>query len=147
MFSKRRSDCVCHLKKIFESCSKYGISLSPKKNIFGVLEGTLLQHMIAKSRIKVDPEKFKAITQSLFLMNKKTMQYFLGKINFLRNLISNYAHIVKYLKDMINKDATYKWDKREKDSFAQTEQAIANTPTLFSPNYEKYFMFYTFSLD
>lgn len=35
-FSKRRLGHVRHLKQIFEQCRKYGISLNPKKNIFGV---------------------------------------------------------------------------------------------------------------
>jgi len=45
------------------------------------------------------------------------MQYFLGNINFIHKFISNYAYIVKLIKEMVKKDAIYKWDKREKDAF------------------------------
>lgn len=48
---------------------------------------------------------------------------------------------------MINKDSTYKWAKREKDVFSQIKQSIANAPVLFSPNYGKDFLLYTFALD
>jgi len=34
MLSKKRSDHLCHLKKIFEWCHKYGIFLNPKKSLF-----------------------------------------------------------------------------------------------------------------
>jgi hypothetical protein len=36
MYSKNEEDHIQHLTKIFKSCRKYGISLNPKKTIFGV---------------------------------------------------------------------------------------------------------------
>jgi hypothetical protein len=36
VFSKDRSEHIKHLRSIFEQCKKYGISLNPKKSIFGV---------------------------------------------------------------------------------------------------------------
>jgi len=91
VFYKKRSNHIQHLKKMFERCRKYEISLNPKKIIFIVFEGNLLSHIIAKSGTKVDPERVKAIMQIPFPMNKKAMQSFLGKINFLCKFISDYA--------------------------------------------------------
>lgn len=56
VFSRKRSDHICHLKKIFEWCRKYGISLNPKKSVFAVSKGNLLGNIIARSRIKVVPD-------------------------------------------------------------------------------------------
>jgi hypothetical protein len=39
VYSKDRADHISHLTQIFERCRKYGISLNPKKTIFGVEEG------------------------------------------------------------------------------------------------------------
>jgi hypothetical protein len=36
VYSKKRVDRPHHLKKIFERCRKYGISLNPKQSIFFV---------------------------------------------------------------------------------------------------------------
>jgi len=94
----------------------------------------LLGKIITKIGIKVDSESIKFIAQISFRVNKKAMQSFLGKINFLRKLIFNYAQIVKPLHGMIKKDAVYKWDK---DDFSQIKQVIADAPALYSPNYEK----------
>jgi hypothetical protein len=44
---------------------KYGISLNPKKTIFGVEEGKLLVHIISQEGIHIDPERIKAILASL----------------------------------------------------------------------------------
>jgi hypothetical protein len=56
VYSKNRSDHISHLTHIFERCRKYGISLNPKKTIFGVDEGKLLGHIISKDGINIDPE-------------------------------------------------------------------------------------------
>ena len=36
IFSKNRADHLTHLRRVFERCRKYGISLNPKKSIFAV---------------------------------------------------------------------------------------------------------------
>jgi len=134
-------------KKIFERCCKYGNSLNPKKIIFDVSEVTLLGHIIAKSGIKLDPERIKTIAQIPFPVNNKVMQSFLGKINFLHKFIFNYAYIVKPWQEMVKKYEIYKWDNGEKDAFYRIKQAIVDVSTLFSPNYGKDFLLYTFASD
>jgi hypothetical protein len=46
VFSKDRSDHISHLKKVFEICRKYDISLNLTKSVFGVDEGKLLGHKL-----------------------------------------------------------------------------------------------------
>lgn len=138
---------MCHLKQIFEQYRKYGIFLNPKKSIFGVLKCTLLGHIIAKNGIKFDLKRVKTIAQILLPVNKKDMQSFPGTINFLHKFISDYVQIVKPLQEMIKKDEIYKWDKRENDVFSCIKQVIADAPALFSLDYGKDFLLYTFTLD
>ena len=61
VFSKERSSHVSHLKKVFERCRKYGISLNPTKSVLGIDEGKLLGHIISKDGVKIDPEKLEDI--------------------------------------------------------------------------------------
>jgi hypothetical protein len=56
VYSKNREEHIQHLTQIFERCRKYGISLNPKKTIFGVEEGKLLGHIISQAGICIDPE-------------------------------------------------------------------------------------------
>lgn len=113
VYSKRRFDHLCHLKKIFEWHQKEWISISSKKSIFAVSEGNLLGHIITKSGIKVDPKRVICITHIPFLVNKKSKQSFLGKTNFLCKFISDYAQIVKPTHDMVRKDASGTKGKRK----------------------------------
>jgi len=48
---------------------------------------------------------------------------------------------------MINKNAIYKWDQWEKVNFARIKQEILNSPTLYSPDFGKDFLLYTFSTE
>jgi hypothetical protein len=43
--SNERKDHLSHLRTVFERCREYGISLNPKKSVFGIDEGKLLGHV------------------------------------------------------------------------------------------------------
>jgi hypothetical protein len=55
VYSKNRKDHIQHQIQIFERCRKYGMSLNPKKTIFGVEEGKLIGHIISQAIIHIDP--------------------------------------------------------------------------------------------
>ena len=75
------------------------------------------------------------------------MQSFLGKINFMRRFISDFAKILKPLQEMIKKDANFKWSKERKEAFDKIKEAIAEAPTLRSLNFDNEFILYTFAFD
>jgi hypothetical protein len=81
------------------------------------------------------------------LHNKKSMQYFFKKINFVRNFTPNFAEIIKPLQKMICKDVEFKWDDEKKNSFSNIKATISQAPVLQSPVFGKYFFLYTFSFD
>ena len=147
IFSKKREEHAFHLKHIFKHCRKYGISLNPKKCVFAVTEGKLLGHMVSKKGISLDPERIKAIEQIPLPHNKKGMQSFMGTINFVRRLASNFAQIVKPLQQMVKQSVQFKWIDSENGAFNKIKTSIAHAPSLKSPNFEKDFILYTFALD
>jgi hypothetical protein len=110
VYSKNSEEHIQHLTHLFERCRKYGISLNPRKTIFGVNEGNLLGHSISWGGIHIDPKSIKAIAQLLLAHNKKSMQSFFEKINFVRKSIVDFAEIIKPLQKMIWKDLEFKWD-------------------------------------
>jgi hypothetical protein len=110
LYSKNIEDHIQHLTQIFERCRKYGISLNPKKTIFGVEEGKLLGHIIYQVGIHIDPERIKAISQLPLPHKKNSMQSFFGKINFVRKFTPDFAETIKPLQKMIRKDVEFKWD-------------------------------------
>lgn len=63
VFSKSDQQHLDHLKQVFLKCRKYGISLNPKKSLFGLKEGKLLGHIISKDGIRIDYARIEAILQ------------------------------------------------------------------------------------
>ena len=125
---------------------KYRISLNPKKNIFAVTEGKLLGYLISKEGIIIDHERIESITTNAFLKNKKAMQSFLGKINFVFRFISRFVEIIKHFQALIKEDEVCKWNREGKEAFKRIKQAIVEAPTLISHDFDKEFILYTFFL-
>jgi hypothetical protein len=84
--------------------------LNPNKSLFGLEEGKLLGHIISKEGIKIDPSRIEAIQKLEHPRNIKELQYFIGKINFLRRFIPNLAELLRNITNMLKKDTKIKWD-------------------------------------
>jgi len=71
MYSTSNKQHLKHLKKVFQKCKKFDISLNPKKSHFRVEEGKLLGHIISKEEINIDPNKVEGILNIDTLHSKK----------------------------------------------------------------------------
>jgi len=107
-----------NLRKVFDRCSKFGISLNLKKSLFSLQEGKLLGHIISKG-IFIDPKRVSTIQALTLPRNKEEIQAFLGKIKFLRRFIPNYVEIVKDITDMLRKNHEVKWTVPARYEFNQ----------------------------
>ena len=101
VFSKSDQKHLKHLMKVFDRCRKFGISLNPKKSLFAIKEGKLLGLIISKYGVVIDPKRLSPIETLTLPRNKKEIQDFLGKINFLRRFIRNYVEIIKDITNML----------------------------------------------
>ena len=121
--------------------------MNPKKGIFSIEDGTFLRFVISLDGITIDLGRIESIKIITPPHNKKAMQSFLGKINFVRRFISDFAEVVKPLQEMIKKDTNFKWTKERMEAFKKIKESIENPPTLRSPNFDREFILYTFSFD
>ena len=110
VYSKSDEEHLLHLKRVFEKCRKIGISLNPKKILFGLEKGKLLGHIISKDIIKIDPIMIEAIKKVEHPRNIKELQSFIGKINFLRRFIPNMVELLRNITNMLKKDTKIKWN-------------------------------------
>ena len=147
VFSINRSDHILHLRKVLERCRNFGNSLNPKKTIFAVTNEILLGFVVSKEGIMIDLERTKAISRIPFPSTNKSMQSFMGKINFVRRFVPSFSEIVRSLQNMIKKDNSFSWGDKENESFIRIREAIAEAPALVSPDFKKYFILYTFAAD
>jgi hypothetical protein len=133
-----------HLRRVFEKCSKFGISLNPKKSNFAMEEGNLLGHIILEG-IKVEPNMVEGILKIDIPKRKKEVQSFLGKVNFLRRFIPNLAEIIKHITNMLKKGNEIKWIPKARKSFEEIKVALTKAPVLASTNFEKDFILFSFA--
>jgi hypothetical protein len=72
--SNKRDDHIHHLRKVFERCRLYGVSLNPKKLLVIVTQGKLLGHIVCKEGIYIDLERIKEIKELNPPTSKKGVQ-------------------------------------------------------------------------
>ena len=98
--------------------------MNPKKSSFVVQEGKLLGHIVTKSGICIDLGRVEAIQNIGLPRNKKELQSFLGKINFLRRFVPNFADLIKHINVLLKKDAELKWRDEAKKLFFSNQVCL-----------------------
>lgn len=143
-FSKNRARHK-RLRKVLKKCEKYGISLNPKKCMFGVTEQKLLGRIISEVGISIDHDEVSALVKLQPLNSKIELKSCFGKINFIHKFIIGFVEIVQPLNTMLKKETKIGWTKEAKEDFKNIKKAIDNAPVLSSLNYNKPFYIYSFS--
>ena len=103
VFLKTDEEHLIHLMKVFEKCRKFGLSLNPKKTLFGLQEGKLLGQIISEEGIKIDPTMIDGILQINHPRSLKELQSFIRNINFLRRFIPNLTELLKKLQTCLRR--------------------------------------------
>eukprot|EP00253_Pinus_taeda_P034003 PITA_34003 len=99
-----------------------------KKSLFAMEEGKLLGHIISKDGIRIDPARVQAIQQIDLPRNKKEIQSFNGKMNFLRRFVPNLAEHLREMTNMLKKDSQVKWTEEAVKSFNLVKLALSSAP-------------------
>ncbi|XP_059070385.1 uncharacterized protein LOC131860048 [Cryptomeria japonica] len=134
-----------HLEKVLNKALEFGVSLNPKKCHFVVTEGKFLGHIVSKEGVRIYLEMVEAINNVPEPKNVKGIQFFLGKVNFVRRFIANFAEIVKPIVRLLKKDTKFYWDEEAAKAFGEIKKAIQEALVLKSPNYNKPFSLFSFA--
>jgi hypothetical protein len=116
VYSKNRQDHFDNLKEVLLHCRTFDISINPSKYVFGVTQGKLLGHIVFDSEINIDPERVTAILSLQVPSSKNKIQSFMGRINFVRRFVPNFAVMVNPIHNMLKHDQYLSWNEDvEKD--------------------------------
>jgi len=78
--------------------------------------------------------------------NKKEVQSFIGKVNFLRRFLPNFAENCKRITYMLQKENGIKWTVESKQSFSDIKKPeLTEAPVLVSPDFTKDFLIFYFA--
>lgn len=137
------NDHFSHLRQVFIRCRKYRMSLNPNKYVFGALTGNILGHVVSEAGINIDPERVKAISFLPAPNSKKSIQAFMGKINFVRRFIPNFSYIVKPIHNLLKTNQSFIWDEQANASFLKIKYVLSFAPVLATPDFSRDFIVYT----
>ena len=121
------------------------MSLNPKKILFAMDEGKLLGHIISKYGIRIDLAQVEAIRKIDLPWNKKEIQSFNGKMNFLRRFVPNLAKHLREITDMLKKESIVKWSEEALNYFNLVKLVLSSTPILISLDYTQDFILFSFA--
>lgn len=97
-----------------------------------------LRHIISK-RVKVDPNKIKAIREWSKLVNVSKLRGFFGLTRYCRRFIKKYAHIIAPLMNLLTKN-TFWWNDEAEKCFEDLKEFVSNALVLETPNFSKPFV-------
>jgi hypothetical protein len=123
---------MTNLKLLLERMKKYGLRLNPLKCAFGVTSGKFLKFLVHEHGIQIDPRKIESIGKIGETVCKKDMQKLLGKINYLRHFISNFAGMVESLLPLVRlkHEEEFAWGAEQRDAFAKIMEYLVSPPVL-----------------
>ncbi|XP_057745163.1 uncharacterized protein LOC130963029 [Arachis stenosperma] len=111
--------------------------MNPLKCAFGVSAGNFLGFLVQKKGIEIDKNKAKAILEAPPPANKKQLQAFLGKVNYLRRFISNLSGKTKVFAPLIKlkKEEEFQWKIEHQEAFDNIKQYLTNPPIMTPPRH------------
>ena len=87
-------------------------------------------HIHIDKGLKVDPEKVEANTEMPPPTNKQGVQLFLGMVTYLSKYVKNFSNIYAPLRELLEKNTEWCWEKEQEDSFNELKHLGTTAPVL-----------------
>jgi hypothetical protein len=134
--SKKRGDLLDDLKETFNNICKYKMMLNPKKCVFGMSSGKLLDNMVSSRGTDANPTKVEAIKKLQSLRTRREIQKLAGMMAALGRFISKLGERGMSFYKLLSKANRFQWDDQAAAAFVQLKQYLKSLPTLVAPRPE-----------
>ena len=130
VWGKTKTEHDNRLRNVLRRIRDYGLKLNKDKCIFNVSEVTYIGHTLTSEGVKPDPRKTKAITEMQFPQSKHELRTFLGMINYLGKFVPNLSDITAPLREMLEKDCQWYFDKVHERAFNKLKSIVTSNAVL-----------------
>ena len=121
------------LTQLFSAFKRFGLVLNSAKCEFGVREIEFLGHHVSEKGIKLVPGKVEAKQRFERLRTVKSLQRFLGLVNFYRRFLPNVAGMMRPLTDALAGAPRQLFVDRGDDVSIQNKSAVSQSNASFPP--------------
>lgn len=135
--SKNFEEHLNHLRILFECCKRDNYTLKFSKSRFVHKEIPFLGYVLTNQGIKAQTEKLEIILNHPPPKNMKSLQSFLGFVNFYTKFIKNYSECSKPLLNLLKKGTEYKWTEEHQVAFDAIKKLFVSTLILKFPKPNK----------
>ena len=131
--SREKTNHLTHLRKFFECSRRYNLKLNPSKCVFGVPARKLLEFIVSRRGIELDPSKIKAIQELSPPKTRKELMSFLGRLNYISRFIAQSTVVCEPIFKLLKKHAPTKWTEECQTAFDVIKNYLSNPPVLIPP--------------
>ena len=123
-----------HLRSLFDALKRLGLVINNAKCVFGVRELDFLGHRVTSEGIRPLSDKVRAVEQFQQPKTVKSLQRFLGMLNFYRRFLPNIAGVLRPLTDALAGAPKHlKWTESMTSSFREAKSRLARATLLVHP--------------
>ena len=105
------SDPDAKLRALFEFSRKKGIKLNKERVKLCCTEVKFMGHMICQDSLKPDSDKVQGITEMPASTSKQDLKRFLGMVNYLQKIASNFSEVTTPMRDPLKEKNKFHWDE------------------------------------
>ena len=122
------------LRRLFDALKRFGLVLNSSKCVFGARELEFLGHHVSPQGIRPLPSKVDAVRRFERPRSVKSLQRFLGLVNFYRRFLPNIAATMRPLTDaLVGAPRQLTWTDGMTAAFEATKLRLATAALLVHP--------------
>ena len=118
------------LEKLFERAFQLGLRFNLKKCAFLQDEISFFGIVVGKNGVSKDPSKVEALKNAPFPKNTTELKSFLGLATFCSRFVPDFSTATAPLRDLLKKNAVFKWSSVHEKAFAELKHTISDNTTL-----------------
>ncbi|UYV71730.1 hypothetical protein LAZ67_9000142, partial [Cordylochernes scorpioides] len=130
LFSDTLEDHLQHLQQFLTVCQHENIKLNYNKCSFFKTSIDFLGYTVTAGTYAPQTRNLDTINAIKPPTNQKTLQSFIGAVNFYNKFIPDYARLRESLNKLLEKDVKWNWDPDCQQAFTTLKESLTSKPVL-----------------
>lgn len=143
IFSSTFDDHMDHIAQVLQRLIVANLVVKPSKCLFLKERVHYLGHIITPGYIAPDPDKIAAVASFPVPHSVKTLQSFLGLINYYRRFIKELSIIAEPLYRLLKKNTVWAWTDIQQQVFEVLKTSLTSAPLMRLPDFDLPFILHT----